>query len=237
MVEGNNGPIARLHPVVKGVWGAQTSGANIVSFNARSFESYGKTGRQGENAPIGTRAVFAYTTALNHLLARDSRNRVQVGDASTVFWSDRASRFDGEFTLADFFGDSDDPNRSVRAVQALFEAIHSGTFASGEGQTRFFVLGMSPNASRISIRFWLHAELSELAPRIAQHFRDLSVVRQFDSDPPTPSLARLLRSLAVQEKADNVPPRLAGEWMRAVLEGSAYPATLFNTVVLRCRAE
>jgi len=237
LVEGRITAIARLHPAIKGVWGAQTSGANIVSFNARAFESYGKTERQGENAPVGERAVFAYTTALNHLLQRGSRNRVQVGDASTVFWADRATRFDGEFTLADFFGDSDDPDRNVRAVQALFESLHSGSTPGNAGDARFHVLGLAPNASRISVRFWLHAPLSELAPRIAQHFRDLAIVRQFDSDPAAPSLSRLLRALALQETADNVPPRLAGEWMRAILEGRPYPVLLLNAVVQRCRAE
>jgi CRISPR-associated protein Csd1 len=237
LVEGRRRPVARLHPAIKGVWGAQTSGANIVSFNARAFESYGKTERQGENAPVGERAVFAYTTALNHLLARGSRNRVQVGDASTVFWADRASRFDGEFTLADVFGESDDPDRNVRAVQALLEAAHSGLPPGNEGDARFFVLGLAPNASRIAIRFWLQAPLRELAPRIAQHFRDLAIVPQFDADARTPSLSRLLRALAVQDKAENVPPRLAGEWMRAIVEGLPYPRPLLNAAVMRCRAE
>lgn len=237
LVTGQAQPIARLHPSIKGVWGAQTSGANIVSFNARAFESYGKTERQGENAPVGQRAVFAYTTALNHLLARGSRNRVQVGDTSTVFWADRPSRFDGEFTLADLFGDGDDPDRNVRAVQALFDALSSGALPASEGDTRFYVLGLAPNASRISVRFWLHAPLSALAPRIAQHFRDLALVPQFDSDPRTPSLSRLLRSLALQDKSENVPPRLAGAWMRCILEGTPYPRALLNAVVMRCRAE
>jgi len=237
LVEGCSRPIARLHTAIKGVWGAQTSGANIVSFNERAFESYGKTKRQGENAPIGEPAAFAYTTALNHLLARDSRNRVQVGDASTVFWADRSSRFDGEFTLADFFGDGDDPDRNVRAVRSLLEALQSGRLSGNEGDARFFVLGLAPNSSRIAVRFWLHAPLRELAPRIVQHFRDLSIVRQFDGDPATPSLSRLLRSVAVQEKSENVPPRLGGEWVRAILEGRPYPQTLINAAVTRCRAE
>lgn len=237
LVDGTAQPIARLHPAIKGVWGAQTAGANIVSFNARAFESYGKTDRQGENAPVGTRAVFAYTTALNHLLARGSRNRVQVGDSSTVFWADRQTPFDGEFTLADFFGESDDPDRGVRAVEALYEALRSGRLAHADGAARFFVLGLAPNASRISIRFWLQLPLSALAPRLAQHFRDLAIVRQYDSDPATPSLFRLLGSIAVQRKVDNVPPRLAGEWMRAILEGTPYPAALLNAAVIRCKAE
>ena len=238
LIDGTAAPVQRLHASIKGVWGAQSSGANIVSFNARAFESYGKTERQGENAPIGQRAAFAYTTALNHLLEQGSRNRVQVGDTSTVFWADGASAFDGEFTLADFFGETrDEPDRGVRAVQALYKALGSGQLPVGERDLTFFVLGLAPNAARISIRFWLRAPLRELAPRILAHFEDLRVVQRFESDPPVPSLFRLLSSLALQGKLDNVPPRLAGEWMRAILEGLPYPATLLNAAVMRCKAE
>jgi CRISPR-associated protein Csd1 len=235
LIDGEPRPIERLHASIKGVWGAQSSGANIVSFNARAFESYGKAERQGENAPIGQRAAFAYTTALNHLLGKDSRQRMQVGDASTVFWADRDSAFEGLF--AELFGSHDDPDRGTIAVKALFDSLRSGQLPVGERDVRFFVLGLAPNAARIAIRFWLHAPLAELAPRIAQHFDDLRVVRRYDGDPATPSLFRLLTSLAVQGKADNVPPRLAGEWMRSILEGLPYPAALLNAAVVRCKAE
>ncbi len=230
-------PLASNETVIKGVWNAQPAGANLVSFNAAAFISYGKQGQHAENAPVGLVASSAYSTSLNHLLA-SPRHRVQVGDASTVFWADSPSRFDGEFTLADFFGESkDDPGRGVRAVQALFESLKSGQLPVGERDVEFFVLGLAPNAARISVRFWLRAPLSELAPRIAQHFADLRVLRRYDSDPPTPSLFRLLSSLALQGKLDNVPPRLAGEWMRAILEGLPYPALLLNAAVMRCKAE
>ena len=238
LVDGVQAPVQRLHASLKGVWGAQSSGANIVSFNARAFESYGKTERQGENAPIGQRAAFAYTTALNHLLASGSRNRVQVGDASTVFWADAPNTFDGEFTLADIFGEiKDDPDRGVRAVQALYESLKTGKPPLGNADTVFYVLGLAPNAARISVRFWLQLPFAELAPRIAQHFDDLRVVRCFDSDPLVPSMFRLLSSLALQGKLDNVAPHLAGDWMRSILEGHAYPATLLNVAVNRCKAE
>jgi CRISPR-associated protein Csd1 len=172
------------------------------------------------------------------LLSKDSRNRVQVGDASTVFWADTPSQFDSEYTLADFFGETrDDPDRGVRAVQALHQAMASGQLPIGEREAQFFVLGLAPNAARISVRFWLRATLAELAPHILQHFADLKVVRRYDNDPATPSLFRLLASLALLGKLDNVPPRLAGEWMRAILEGQPYPATLLNAAVIRCKAE
>ncbi len=239
LVEGTEQPVQRLHTAIKGVWGARSSGANIVSFNARAFESYGKTERQGENAPVGERAAFAYTTALNHLLAKGSRNRVQVGDTSAVFWADGAAPlFDGDFNLADFLGEQpDQPDRGVQAVQALYRALHSGQVPVGERDVRFFVLGLAPNAARISVRFWLQATVGELAPRIRQHFEDLRVVPSRESDPPVPSLFRLLGSLGAQGKVDHTPPRLAGEWARAILEGLPYPALLLNAAVIRCKAE
>jgi CRISPR-associated protein Csd1 len=235
----NDTPLADNETVIKGVWNAQTAGANIVSFNARSFESYGKEHRQARNAPVSRVASFAYSTALNQLLAPGSRNRVQVGDASTVFWADRASKFDSAFTLADVFGETkDDPDRSRAAVAALFDAVQSGKLASEEGDARFFVLGLAPNAARISVRFWFGGlPLRELAPRILQHFEDIRITPRFDSDPPTPSLFRLLSSVALLGKLDNVPPQLAGEWMRAILAGLPYPALLLNAAVSRCKAE
>jgi CRISPR-associated protein Csd1 len=240
LVDGALRPVARLHGSIKGVWGAQSSGANIVSFNLDAFNSYGKA--QGQNAPVGEAAMFAYTTALNALLDRDSRNRVQVGDASTVFWADAPHPFDGtgdgEFTLADLFAEADNPDKNRDAVRALFNAVRSGQMPQAVSDTRFFVLGLSPNAARISIRFWLpRLCFAELAPRLVQHFDDIRVARRFDSDPETPSLFRLLTSLALQGKADNIPPRLAGEWMRAILEGLPLPAGLLNAAVQRCKAE
>lgn len=236
LVTGERSPIERLHPAIKGVWGAQTSGANIVSFNCRAFESYGKTERQGENAPVGKPAVFAYTTALNHLLARDSRQRVQVGDASTVFWAEQPH--DLETLAADLFGEppKDEPDRGADALKALYQSVESGQFTTGDADTRFHVLGLAPNAARISIRFWETAPARELARRLKRHFDDLKIVRP-PNDPEHLSLFRLLTSIAVQGKADNIPPNLGGDIVRAILEDLPYPATLLNAAVQRCRAE
>ena len=144
LVTGEHGPIERLHPSIKGVWGAQTAGANIVSFNQRSFESYGKEQRQGENAPISKRAVFAYSTALNHLLGKDSRKRMQVGDASAVFWADKKDcALERDFPS--FWSDSkDDPDRLSSAVKALYQSVSHGSLAADSETTRFFVLGLAP---------------------------------------------------------------------------------------------
>lgn len=235
LVTGQAASIERLHTAIKGVWGAQTAGANIVSFNARAYESYGKTELQGENAPVGKFAAFAYTTALNHLLDRNSRQRIQVGDASTVFW---AQKDDAEIEegFAAIFGERDDPDARAEQVRALLGAVQSGQFDGGRGDKLFYVLGLAPNAARVSVRFWHAAPLHEIARQIRQWFADLKVARSA-KDPEYPSLFRLLAACAQQGKADNIPPNLGGDIMRAILSGSPFPATWLNAAVLRCRAE
>ncbi|WP_296753641.1 type I-C CRISPR-associated protein Cas8c/Csd1 [Thiobacillus sp.] len=234
LVSGQPAVIERLHPAIKGVWGAQTSGANIVSFNLDAFNSYGKA--QGANAPLGMAAVFAYTTALNHLLARDSRQRMQVGDTSTVFWASEPHEL--ESAVVDLFGDppKDDPDRNIDALKALYAAVDKGQFSVGGIDTRFHVLGLAPNAARISIRFWETTTALELARRIKQHFDDITLVHA-PHEPEHLSLFRLLTGVALLNKADNIPPNLGGEVMRAILEDLPYPTTLLNLAVQRCRAE
>jgi CRISPR-associated protein Csd1 len=221
----------KLHAAIKGVWGAQTSGGNIVSFNQEAFTSFGK--EQGDNAPISVAAAFAYTTALNHLLARDSRQRIQVGDASTVFWAQSPDPLEDQF--GGIFGESDAPDRTEE-LRALLEAVRAGRFSSARGDNPFFVLGLAPNAARISIRFWQAAPLRDIAQRTLEWFEDIKVVRA-PHDHEFPSLFRLLNACALQNKADNVPPSLGGDIMRAILSGGPFPASWLNAAVQRCRAE
>lgn len=232
LVTGDTGPVARLHTAIKGVWGAQTSGANIVSFNLDAFNSYGRS--QGANAPVSEAATFAYTTALNALLSRDSTQRMQVGDASTVFWAQRPDPL--EDALALLIGGDDNPDAHVQQVKALLQSIRNGVFQSARGDNRFFMLGLAPNAARIAVRFWHAASLAELAPRIATWFDDISMVRG-PNDAEYPSLFRLLAAVAVQGKADNIPPRLGGDLMRSIFTGAPYPAAWLNAAVQRCRSE
>jgi CRISPR-associated protein Csd1 len=236
LVRGEEDGIARLHPAIKGVWGAQTAGANIVSFNLAAFSSYGK--EQSYNAPVGERAAFAYTTALNHLLRKGSTQRMQVGDASTVFWvaGVEQSRFGQDF--AALFGEveKDDPDRGTDAVRNLYRATETGVYVDGDATAQFCVLGLAPNAARIAVRFWQLAPIGELALHIRKHFDDLELTKP-SFEKPYLSLYRLLTSIALQNKAENVPPDLAGDTMRAILSGAPYPSMLLQAAVRRIRAE
>jgi CRISPR-associated protein Csd1 len=224
----------RLHTSIKGVWGAQTAGANIVSFNLDAFKSFGKD--QGANAPVSPAAAFAYTTALNHLLQRGSRQRMQVGDTSTVFWAQKAEDAEVESWLVDIFGESDNPDAHTEQVRALFESIKAGAFDGSRGSNKFYVLGLAPNAARIAVRYWQATTLAELAHLTQQWFEDLKIVRA-PHDPEFPSLFRLLTSTALLNKSDNIPPNLGGDVMRSALGGTPLPTTWFNLAVQRCRAE
>ena len=232
LITGDTLPVERLHTAIKGVWGAQTSGANIVSFNLDAFNSYGKS--QGANAPVSQAAAFAYTTALNALLARDSVQRVQVGDASTVFWARKPDTMEHE--LAALLGGGDNPDAHTQQVKALFDSVRSGGFSGARGDNAFYVLGLAPNAARISVRFWHAAPVHVIAERIAAWFDDLSLVRG-PNDPEFPSLFRLLTAVALQGKADNIPPSLGGDLIRSIFTGAPYPITWLNAAVQRCRAE
>ena len=234
LISGESAPLARLHPPIKGVFGAQSSGASIVSFNLDAFNSYGKS--QGANAPVGEDAAFSYTTALNNLLARESRNKLQVGDTSIVFWAEKSDGMEDIF--ADLFSEParDDPDRGVRAVAALYAAPNSGALPFVDDKTRFFVLGLAPNAARISIRFWYVVTVADLAENARQYFMDIDIVRH-PRDLRYPPLSRLLSALAVQGKSENIPPSLSGDFMRAILADAPLPESLLRQVLLRIRAE
>lgn len=234
LVTGEQDIPARLHTAIKGVWGAQSSGANIVSFNLDAFRSFGK--EQGQNAPVGKRAEFGYTTAINKMLAKGSRQRLQVGDCSAVFWAERKNLLEDVF--ADVFGEStkENPDQQIAAVRELYKAPESGAPPLDEDLTPFYVLGLAPNAARISVRFWYPGTVGEAARHIKQHFEDCAIVHG-PKQPEYLSLFRLLVSTAALGDAKYIPPKLAGDVMKAILVGIPYPRTLFAAVVNRIRAE
>lgn len=241
LITGQKQPLARLHPSIKGVWGGQTAGGSIVSFNQEAFTSYGHD--QGANAPVSEAAALAYTGALNRFLAAGSRHRVQIGDASTVFWAEAADAAVAETATGVFgqvFGNTVDSEIEAARVGAVLEAIHRGrplTEAApdlAEG-VRFYVLGLAPNASRISIRFWLEDDFANLMRHYGRFAEDIRIEPAVGDGPPP--LWRYLLELAPQGKRENVPPNLAGEVMRAILTGGRYPQSLLATTLMRIRAD
>ncbi|KXU34579.1 type I-C CRISPR-associated protein Cas8c/Csd1 [Ventosimonas gracilis] len=245
LVTGERAPLARLHPSIKGVRGAQSSGASIVSFNLESFTSYGK--EQGENAPISEQAAFAYTTALNHLLRRESRQQIQIGDATVVFWAqatDADQAENAESLLSLFFDPRDEDPREIQKLRDALDQVRQGLPLQAldpglNDGTHIFVLGISPNAARLSIRFWETQTLATFAARLARHFDDLRLEPSPWRAPP--AIWRLLLACAPsrdgRSKNEDVPPFLAGETTRAILAGTPYPRSLLGTILMRLRAD
>jgi CRISPR-associated protein Csd1 len=239
LVDGEEEELARLHPQLSGVAGANTSGAAIVSFNKDAFESYGKS--QSYNAPVGTRDAFRYTTALNRLLA-DGARRTRIGDATVVFWSDRADGADAEEIFYEIFGEDaskDDPAEhaaTVDRVRSFLDAARQGRLSDRiqDPDAPFYVLGLSPNAARLSVRFWLTGTVWQFAQRLATHVEQLEMTGARLDDPPL-VIRRLLLETAREPK--DIPPQLAGEVARAVLAELPYPQALFNAVVRRVRVD
>ncbi len=230
LITGERDAIATLHDPIKNVFGAQSSGANIVSFNQESFRSFGK--EQGDNAPIGESAAFRYVAALNRLLERGSQQNLTIGDTSMVFWSEKQTSFESDFSW--FFTEppKDDPSRSTRSLQALMESVNTGAYREDRGETRFYVLGLAPNASRISIRFWETGTVSEFASKIRMHFEDFEIHKP-ESEPRYYSLWRILVNIAAQDKSKNIIPNIAGDFLRAALNGMPYPNSLFQAALRR----
>ncbi len=234
LVTGERESAIALHPAIKGVAGALQSGGNIVSFNLPCSESYGKA--KGQNAPVGEPAAFAYTTALNWLLDRGSRQHFTLGKVFTAaFWSEQSSSFEKDFV--DFFTeDQNDPNGGTEKIKALLESPSTGAYMDDDKEKRFFVLGLSSNAARLSIRFWEVGSISIIAARIRSHFHDLTICRP-KGDPEYYSIWRILSSISLQDKIDNLSPRMAGEFMEAVLTGKLYPATALQETLRRIRSD
>ena len=250
LITGSEASIASVHPAIKGVIdpGGQAE-KGIVSFNKPSFCSYGK--EQSLNAPISLRGAFQYVTALNWLLAQD-KHRVRIGDATTVFWTEKAT--EAESLFADFLqgnaleeeGEASQDQALATRLRMFMEILRQGggaelTKLGDDPQTKFFILGLSPNSSRLSVRFWHVATLGQTVDRLKGHYEGLRLRRSSDRDPEFPAVWQILDQTAPRRQGkvdrEKIPPLLSGPLMRSILTGSRYPQGLFNAVLCRIRTD
>ncbi len=248
LVSGEMDVIKRTHPPISGVRGTKSTGAMLVSFQKDSgYDSYGK--EQGFNAPVGKRAVFAYTTALNHLLAKGTKQRLQVGDASTVFWcATPGHKMEAEI-FPSLYGEPDNnPDLGVNAVAALLNAPKTGAGNFEDDGTHFYVLGLAPNAARIAVRFWHVKTVAELAVNIKRYLDDIDITS--DGVHQRLPLDGYLAAISPETKDRTKPnvvywkgkhydvrPNLGGDVMRSIIEYLPYPQTLLASAVRRSLAE
>jgi len=233
-----NSVAARLHPNIKGVRGTNTQGAALVSFNLPPFNSYNK--KQNYNSPISQSASFAYTTALNLLLSRDSKNKISLADTTILFWAEKKSEENDPelilpWVIAFQKSDADDPDKGVRIIESFINSIFTGKKPIDK-TNHFYVLGLSPNAARISVRFWKAPSVEEFGKNIKQHFEDFEIVHGV-KDAKYLSLYQILSATALGYEMKNVPPNLAGAVIESIIDGTPYPTSLLYQCIRRIRAE
>ena len=214
--------------------------AKLVAFQVSSgYDSYGKT--KGGNAPISKEAEFAYTTALNHLLASDSRNKFLIGSRTFLFWASKNDEAgqkaeDCFFSLFDFNEQSDDPNRNIEQVRKVFESIYKGILKSSSDDI-FYILGLAPNAARIAVTYWAELPLRRFAETISRHFDDMEVVDTRQEKKPYTALRNIISTVTLGGKVSDVTPNLPEAVVKSIFEGLPYPQTLFASCIRRIRAE
>ena len=237
LVTGQEDQIAVVHPSIKGVDGAQSSGAAIVSFNAPAFCSYGQ--EQSFNAPVGRYAAFAYTAALNHLLA-DRENVQKIGDTTVVCWAENAEPQYQAFTFAALFGqkqDRLDENDLRETVRRLASGMRVPEHDLDPDST-FYILGLAPNAARLAVRFFFRDSFGHLMKNVNEHHERMEIVRPSYDKYATIPLWAMLRETVNQNSRDKSPsPIMAGAVARAIFTGGLYPAMLLEQTMMRIRAE
>ena len=241
LITGKYAPIERTHPNISGVPGAQSSGAALVSFNAPAFCSYGH--EQGDNAPVSKYAAFAYTTALNRLLA-DRDHCKHVGDTTILCWAENAEPVYQDAMSMFLFGADEAAGIQESDVQAALKRLSAGQtvpFLEKElsPDQHFYLLGLAPNAARLSVRFFLRDTFGSFAQNLQKHAEEMAIdcseKEKFRTLPIWAVVNETTRTVPGQPAKPS--PQLAGDLLRAVLTGGRYPATLLNGVTLRIRAE
>lgn len=242
LVTGKNTVPAMTHPMIKNVQGAQSSGAALISFNKPSFCSFGR--EQNLNAPVGKEAATAYTSALNYLLA-DKTHKKNFGDASVIYWSETAEEaYQDIFDLMlDYSPKDTTAALTDKDLDALMDSILQGkqidfNDTAIDPSCRFFILGISPNKSRLSVRFFLNSNFGNIVKNLYRHFEDCYIPPQSSKSPKYIPLWRQLKETVNSKSKDQHPlPQLSGDMIKSILNGTRYPQTLYYQIILRIRSE
>lgn len=236
LVTGEKGKIARIHsktPLPGSTF------ASLISFQkSYGFDSYGK--EQAYNAPISQETEFAYTTALNHLLRKESRNKFMLGTRTYLFWASSNSEAAKatEDSIFAFFGktNDDDPNQRIELVRQTFMSIYDGKL-SANTDDKFFILGLAPNAARIAVSYWAEISVKDFAVKILQHFEDMEMVDTRKDKTPYVGLHSILGAVTLGGKSSDATPNLPDAVVKSIFQGLPYPSSLYQSCVRRIRAE
>lgn len=237
LVTGKDDHIAKLHPVIKNIRGAQAAGASLVSFNATAFNSYGK--ENGYNAPVSEYAAFAYASALNKLVS-DNYHRVFAGDTTVVCWTE-----DGESAYQDVFAgifNSDDEVKQKDLHDTILSIVN-GNEVKWEGiplnpSNNFYILGISPNSARLSVRFFIQNTFGKVMENLLKNQQRMEMVKPgFEKFNYIPLWRILGETVNKKSRDKKCKPHLAGDVLNSIINDYNYPSTLYYGILGRISAE
>jgi len=242
MISGEIGTIARIHDPIKGIRGGQSTGGTIVGFNDVAFWSYG--GKSDEtrflNAPVGESVAAGYVAALNYLLRRGSSQMLQLNGTTLVFWSEAPTTFESIFRdLVDPIDqvevDSDFMARIYNYLQSLRSGKMPVDFRS-TAETGFYILGLSPNNARISIRLWQLSTVEKMSEYIGFYWKDMKLAHDGSRFPEFPGIRMLLTQMAPLNDIKRIPPSWEGWLLRSILQGKCFPKPFLTAILNRIRS-
>ena len=238
-ITGKRGEIAKIHDRISGLKGAQASGASMVCFNNKAEESYGKS--QSYNSSVSQDTMRRYTEALNILIS-DSHHRMYMDDMTVVFWamSFNDAKEINMFSL--MFNPSKDQLDAGETEMVLKKAVE----AMGIGKTvdlssididenvEFYVVGLTPNTSRISQKFLYHDKFGKIFGNVALHQADMFI----DGSKGNIPLWRIMKEIKSPKSTnEKTPPPLISAVFQAALSGGKYPESLLETAVRRVKTD
>ena len=237
LVTGKKLPVSRLHTAIKGVRGGQSMGTSLVSFDKPAFESFGKS--QGNNSPVSEYAAFAYTTALNYLLS-ESEYVNFFGDTTVVCWTEDDNEGCQDI-FADFFGNSDELKQkdlwNVIKKLSMGQSVEWNSIPINP-EVKFYILGLSPNAARLSVRFFLVNSFGNFMKNVVKYEENMRIdIPKFLQSTHFPAWKVLRETVNQNSKNKSAKPQLAGNYIYSILTGYKYPATLYDNIMIRIKAE
>lgn len=241
-ITGEEAIIARTHKKIKGLGkGGATSDKTLICFNNASESSYGN--EQSYNSNISEAAMRKYTEALNYLVS-SHRNTFTLDDTTIVFWA-MSSQETQEDLLTRLLLESQDQmgaDRTNEMLKKLLEDTADGRITEKRLQSLgmidpevdFYMLGIKPNSSRLSLQFIIKRKYADILWNIARFQRDLQVSKNFRA-----VTFKEIKKEMVSPKSERskVHPELVSRLIEAIIYGREYPLFLLETIVRRVKID
>lgn len=240
-VSGEEAEIARIHNKIKGVFGGLATGSVLIGYNNPSENSYGN--EQSYNSNISQPVMKKYTEALNYLLG-SSKHKILMDDITIVFFAMDESEAHEDAILAMLYGQSDKMNaeETEGMIKNLLENGRKGKITEGwlqslnliEPDVDFYMLGLKPNSSRLSVKFISRKRYADILWNLACFQKDM----QLSEELHPVSFFRIKEELkSPKNTSEKINPALLAKLFESVIYGNNYPTALLETVVRRVKID